>query len=183
MGVSMLLNYFNETTVSDLKDLRTATRSDAQRKLDSNINVTSCVAKKLAFAHCQRDRQKLTHLHNLTELYRLLRRGLQILNREDLQARLVDLSSVSIPSRPSIHLSEEDTDQLRSLLHVRTLQPRHNWRSQVHGLHHTYQPLRNSIAPYNTPEYVNEDGSDFRIACYEVESLFDGLRCGASAYV
>lgn len=141
------------------------------------------MAGESAFAHCQRDRQKLTHLHNLTELNRLLRRGLQILDREDLQARLVDLSSVSIPSRPTIHSSEEDTDQLRSFLHIRTLQPRHDRRPQVHSLHHADQPLCDSITPYYTPKDINEDSSDFRIACYKVEGLLDSLRRSASSHV
>ncbi len=84
---------------------------------------------------------------------------------------------------PPIHFSKGNTDQLRGLLHVCTLQPRHDRRPQIHSLHHTDQPLRNSIAPYYTAEDIHKYGRNFRIACNEVEGLLNGLRCGASTNI
>ena len=69
------------------------------------------------------------------------------------------------------------------LLHIRPLQPCHDWRSEVHALHYANQPLRNSITPHDPAENIDEYGSNFGVAGDEIESLFDRLRSGASAHI
>src|SRR6266536_6257559 len=70
-----------------------------------------------------------------------------------------------------------------SLLHVRSMQSRHNRRSQVHLLHNVDQALGNGVASYDATKDVDEDGCDFGIAGDQVECGFDGRRSGTTADV
>ena len=78
---------------------------------------------------------------------------------------------------------ENPTHKFMRNLHVRPLQPRHNRRPQIHTLHHTNQPLGDSIAPYDPPEDIYEDGCNFWVRGDEIKGLLDGLRGSAAANI
>lgn len=62
---------------------------DTEVKGDTNINVTSY--ESLSAMHKTTKASALTHLHNLGQLYRALSSSLEVVDGENLQARVVNL--------------------------------------------------------------------------------------------
>lgn len=114
---------------------RGASTLDAEGKLDANVNVAS-------------------ELDNLGELDSLLGGVLEIVNGEDLEARLVD--------------------DLVSLLVVGTLETGNDGDLEVEGLDGLDQAGSNVVATDDTTEDVDEDGSDLGVAGNELKGLLDG---------
>jgi hypothetical protein len=119
-------------------------RSYAQGKFDTDIDITR-------------------HFDHLRELNSLLGCRLQILEREDLEAGLVD--------------------QALSLLHVGALQTSNDRNAQVHVRNGGDQTLRNGIAPHDTTEDVDEDSGDLRVVGDKTECLLNSLTGRASSTV
>lgn len=117
---------------------------DTQSELNTDIDVTS-------------------HLHNLGELHRLLSGVLEVLNGEDLQARLVD--------------------ELVGLLHVGTLQTGDDGGAEVHLVHDVDETLGDGVAADDTTEDVDEDRGDLGVAGDQLEGALDGLGSGTTADV
>jgi len=99
----IMLQRLAQTRENMVDDETTAEReiSDAKRKLNINVNITSY--SHVSNAICLESNCRvigLTHLHHLRELHRFLGGGLQIFNREDLQVGLIDLieESMSVTS-------------------------------------------------------------------------------------
>lgn len=105
----------------------------------------------------------LTHLHNLGELHRPLGGALQVVNREDLHAGVVDQSV--------------------GLLHVGTLQTSNDGDLEVERLDGVDKTVGNSIASHNTAKDVDEDGSDLGVAGDQLEGLLDGGGGGTTTNV
>lgn len=115
---------------------------DTEGELDTDVDVTG-------------------HLNNLGELDRLLSSSLEVLDGEDLQARLVD--------------------ELVGLLHVGTLQTGDDGGAEVHLLHDVDETLGDGIAADDTTEDVDEDGRDLGVAGDQLEGALDGLGGGTTA--
>lgn len=105
----------------------------------------------------------LTHLYNLGELHRPLSGALQVVNREDLHAGVVDQSV--------------------GLLHVGTLQTSNDGNLEVKRLDGVDETVGNSIASHDTAEDVDEDGSDLGVAGDQFEGLLNGGRGSTTADV
>lgn len=124
---------------------------DAKGELHTNVDLTG-------------------HLDHLRELNRLFSGVLQVLNREDLESRVVDLYKLAKLS----HSAWVKTYQLVCLLHVGTLQSGHDRGAQSHLLNNVDQSLGNGIAADNTTKDVDENARNLRVVGDQLECGLDG---------
>lgn len=99
---------------------------------------------------------KRTHLDHLAELDGLLSGRLEIIDRENLHAGLVN--------------------QLASLLHVGALETSNDGNLEVERLDGVDQAVSDGIATNDTAENVDKDGGDLGIASNKLKSLLDSSR-------
>jgi len=108
-------------------------------------------------------RKARTHLDDLAQLHRLLSSSLEIINRENLEARVVN--------------------ELVGLLHVGALQTGNDGDLEVERLDDSDQTLGDGIAAHNTAEDVDKNGRDLGIGGDQLEGLLDGGRGSTTADV
>lgn len=99
-------------------------------------------------------KNKLTHLDDLGELDRLLSSALEIINGEDLHARVVD--------------------ELAGSLHVGTLETGNDGDLEVQRLDRVDETVGDGVAADDTTENVDKDGGNLGVAGDELEGLPNG---------
>lgn len=107
--------------------------------------------------------RKLTQLDNLGQLHSLLGGALQVINRKDLQTRLVD--------------------DLVGKLDVGTLQTGNDGDLEVEGLDGADQASGDGVTADDTTKDVDEDGADLGVAGDELKGLSDGGGSGTTTDV
>jgi len=141
---------------------------DSEGELNTDIDITGCrdlVSGSIFYKEVGKlgGKSKHTHLDDLGKLDSLLGSALQIINGENLHARLVD--------------------DLVGLLHVGALQTGDDGDLEVEVLDSVDQTGGDGVAPYDTTKDVDEDGSHLLVAGDELKGLLDGGGGGTSTDV
>lgn len=109
--------------------------------------------------HCRRR----THLDDFGELHGLFGSVLQVIDGEDLEARVVD--------------------DLVGGLHVGALQAGNDGDAQVHALDGADEAAGNVVASHDAAKDVDKDGRDLGVARNQGEGFLDGLWRGTTSDV